>query len=90
MDFPSDLPWMIYYRMPSGVVRSTLPRKSVEFLGSSGATNAAVICPTIPLGADAWSMPGSDDWRPIDTIPQHWLPYLSRKRGTPHDGRSPN
>jgi hypothetical protein len=97
-EFPPDLPHVLHYRLPSAVrckgamydsgitVRVALPRTSVQFLGSSGISNAQQVCPTIPPGADAWRVPGGD-WQPMNTIPLAWKPFLERQRGSEMDPR---
>jgi hypothetical protein len=88
IEFPADLPGIMWYRV--GVTaRSTLPRNPVESVSSSGATNAALVCPQIPVGADAWRADPNDSWKPLGLLPPAWLPFLNRKRGTPMDARRP-
>jgi hypothetical protein len=65
----------------------TLCRQPVRFVGSSGTTNAATICPRIPSGCDGWRRAGENDWRELKTIPPHWMPFLNRERGTELDPR---
>jgi hypothetical protein len=85
MTFPPDLPWLIEYRLDFAVL-TAMPRKPVEFIGSSGATNAAQVCPRIPYGARAWRVPGGP-WRPLSEMPKDWLPFVNRERGTEMDPR---
>lgn len=85
MSLPADLPDILYYRV-GRTVRVTLPRRPVEYVSTSGVTNAHQVCPQIPYGADAWQVAGGP-WRPLSEIPAHWLPYLQRERGTAHDSR---
>ncbi len=85
MKFPDDLPELVEYRI--GVtVRGTLCRRPVRFIGSNGATDSPQVCPQIPIGTDAWRLPGGD-WKPLEAIPKHWMPFLDRERGTEMDPR---
>jgi hypothetical protein len=97
-DIPLDLPEVLHYRLPSSkrlsgtfdrgvTVRVALPRTPVRFIGSSGVSDAAQVCPTIPPGADAWRVPGGV-WRPLATLPAAWKPFLDRKRGSELDPRT--
>jgi hypothetical protein len=97
MEFPSDLPHVLHYRLPSkyrvpgtydcGVtVRVTMPRRAVRFISTSGVSNAPETCPTIPPGADAWRLAGGD-WQPMSAIPPEWMPFLERRRGSEMDPR---
>lgn len=95
-EFPDDLPWVVVYRLgmsrghdgePCPIVKSTLPRRPVSFIGSSGNTDAAMVCPTIPHGCTGWKLLGETEWKPISELPPHWLPFLQRERGTAHDSR---
>ena len=82
MPYPDDLPWWIDYRMPAGPPLPTLPRRLVESVSSSGATNANVVRPHIPVGATAWREVRDGivgPWRPLAEIPLVWLPFLERK-----------
>jgi hypothetical protein len=89
MTLPDDLPHVIDWRMKSrAVVLTSLPRRPVEHTSSNGQTNAAVVRPTIPVGADGWRVRDGDPWRPLDQLPPHWLPFLNRARGTSHDPRA--
>ncbi len=87
MTFPPDLPWIVEYRVGC-TVRGALPRRRVESISSSGETNARIVCPTIPYGADAWRVAGGD-WQPLESIPEAWRPFLMRQRGTLMDPRPP-
>lgn len=94
MKFPDDLPDIIAYRMgppgdPRPIVQYALPRTKIEALGSSGKTNAAEVCPMIPYGAQAWQRVTETEWRPLDTIPKAWLPFLNRSRPSEMDFRKP-
>lgn len=97
--FPDDLPHILHYRLPSktripgtfdrGVtVKITLPRSPVRSISTSGVTNVPEICPTIPVGADAWRVAGGE-WRPMSEIPAAWRPFLDRPRGSEMDYRKP-
>ncbi len=85
-DFPEDLPWIIEYRVGK-MVLTTLPRRPVNFRGSSGTTDASTVRPRIPVGTDAWRVPPSLKWLRLDRLPKHWIPFLQRERGTPMDPR---
>jgi hypothetical protein len=85
---PDDLPCIIEYRCGC-TVRLALPRMPVEAQGSSGKTNQANVCPQIPVGADAWRKVTEAAWRPLHTIPRHWMPFLDRARPGPMDQRKP-
>jgi hypothetical protein len=74
---PDDLPGILYYRVGC-TVRATLPRRPVSYVGSSGATDAAQVCPNIPHGADAWREEPAGAWRPLKELPPAWLPWLNR------------
>jgi hypothetical protein len=86
MTFPPDLPGILYYRV-GGVILTTLPRRPVVYVSSSGATNAAVVRPTIPLGCDAWRADPSGPWLKLDQLPAAWLPFLNRPRNSEMDPR---
>lgn len=88
---PADLPGMLEYRCPTSlgpVVITTLPRRPVESISSSGKTTAVTLHPNIPLGADGWRLATENEWHPMAELPRHWLPYLERQRGTVMDPRS--
>jgi hypothetical protein len=51
--YPDDLPWILEYRVGS-TVRTTLPRRSVAYVASSGVTDAPIVCPQIPVGCSGW------------------------------------
>lgn len=94
MVFPPDLPGIIAYRMgppgaPRPIVQYALPRRKVEYHGSSGKTNSTEVCPRIPRGAQAWQLVTEAEWRPMDTIPLSWLPFLNRERPSEMDPRKP-
>ena len=89
MDFPPDLPHLLQYKT-GNVIRITMPRRAVEFVGGSGATNAMQVCPTIPLGATGWRVKDGEPWKPLAELPKEWLPFLMRRRGTAHDPRPRN
>lgn len=86
MIYPADLPNVIEYRCGK-TVRISLPRQPVKYISTSGNTNAAQICPMIPYGCDGWRLSADKDWRPLKTIPAHWMPFLNRERGTELDPR---
>lgn len=88
MTFPDDLPGILEYRC-GVVIRHALPRTPVETLGSSGKTTAPWVCPTIPIGADAWRLVTETEWHPLDTLPKAWMPFLNRERPSPMDPRQP-
>jgi hypothetical protein len=82
---PDDLPSIIFWRLQAVlkshttiIVLTSLPRRKVESIASSGATNAPIVRPNIPLCADAWRIDSYADWQPLATIPKHWLPFLQR------------
>lgn len=84
--FPADLPWILEYQV-GRTVRMTLPRREVRFVGTSGDTDANEVCPRIPLGATGWRRAGEMEWRGLEEIPRHWLPFLQRERETEMDPR---
>lgn len=86
MVFPDDLPAILEYRLGPVLIRA-LPRRPVAFVGSSGKTNATDICPQIPYGATGWRLVTEEEWRPLETLPASWMPFLNRERGTQHDPR---
>jgi hypothetical protein len=92
MQCPDDLPWMIEYRMngPDEAPRilSALPRRPVRAVGTSGKTDAPIIRPQIPLGANAWRLPGEQDWRPLGALPRHWMPFVNARPSSEKDFRS--
>jgi len=88
--FPDDLPEILFYRLGTAthpVSLPTLPRRPVRYVSSNGQTDAAIVCPRIPYGAQSWRIDPEDEWQPLDTIPKHWLPFLNRERGTEMDPR---
>jgi hypothetical protein len=86
VQFPDDLPLMLEYRVGS-TVRPTLCRRPVRYIGTSGKTDAPMICPRIPRGADAWRRCGETVWYGFEQIPEHWLPFLQRMRESEMDPR---
>lgn len=86
MDFPADLPGILHYRV-GATVRATLPRTPVVYVSSSGSTNAATVCPCIPLGATGWRLAGEREWKPLSALPAAWMPFLNRARGSAMDPR---
>lgn len=97
MIFPADLPEIIHYRLSTPILfpgtfdkgvttRIALPRRPVQFIGSSGVSDAYLVCPIIPPGADAWRLTGGE-WQPLSTIPRTWIPFLNRERGGEMDSR---
>ena len=86
MEYPADLPEIIQYRTGK-ITRTSLCRRPVRYIGTSGCTDAALVCPRIPIGADAWRVQSSDQWRPLSELPEAWLPFLNRERGTEMDPR---
>lgn|SRR5262245_20301956 len=85
-NLPDDLPEIIYWQLDFAVLTS-LPRTPVQYVGSGGATNAAIVRPHIPYGTRAWRESEDGPWRPLKHLPPHWLPFLNRKRGTEMDPR---
>jgi hypothetical protein len=85
MIFPDDLPHILEYRV-GDTIRATLPRRHVEYVSSSGDTNANEICPQIPFGADAVRRIGGP-WRKLSALPKAWLPFLYRQRPSEMDPR---
>jgi len=86
MDFPASLPWMLEYRTGS-VVMTTLCRRPVRFISTSGDTDAKIVTPQIPVGCDGWRRIGETEWHPLSDIPEEWMPFLQRERGTALDPR---
>jgi len=100
MTFPDDLPLVVVYRLGSypdrdrklaPITKCTYPRRPVVSISTSGNTDAAMICPRIPHGCTGWRLltDAEDDWKPVEALPPHWLPFLNRERGTFMDFRSP-
>ncbi len=92
MIFPDGLPFSLEYRMGNfangtPVVRTTLPRRPVSYMGSGGSTDSPTICPRIPFGATAWRRAGETEWRDLKTIPKEWLVFLNRERRSELDPR---
>jgi len=96
MKFPDDLPHMLEYRlggvivggrMTRIVVLPCLPRRPVRYIGTSGKTDAAHVVPRIPVGCTGWRLVGETGWRRLQDLPEHWLPFLDRKRETELDPR---
>lgn len=83
IDFPPTLPGILDYLMASGIVIYALPRRPVMAKGGNGATDAHDVTPRIPCGAVAWRLHDETDWRPMNTLPKQWLPYLNRTKGSP-------
>lgn len=92
MIFPADLPWCVVYRMSRPYepvrTRTALPRRPVAI--ERGRLNTAMVCPQIPFGATGWCLPRETQFRPLSAIPQHWMPFLHRQRGTEMDYRPVN
>ncbi len=86
MNFPADLPEILEYRLGVVLIRA-LPRRPVFYVGSSGKTNATEVCPRIPHGATGWRLTTEEEWKPLDTLPAAWMPFLNRERGTQMDPR---
>lgn len=86
MKFPEDLPEILYWRMGE-CVKPTLCRRPVSYQASSGRTDAPEVCPQIPYGADGWRLSDDEPWRPLSELPQAWLPFLNRPRGSEMDPR---
>jgi hypothetical protein len=86
MNLPDDLPFMIDY-LVGKVVLTTLPRRPVSPISTSGDTDAKIVRPQIPYGTTAWRRTGETVWRSLSAIPKHWLPFLDRQRGTEWDCR---
>ncbi len=86
MTLPDDLPWMIEYRL-KGAILTTLPRRPVRSVGTSGATDAAIVQPQIPFGTLGWRLPGETEWKPLSALPKHWCPFLNRVRPSEWDFR---
>lgn len=93
MTFPDDLPWMVEWRMNGPgerpCVLSSLPRRPVTAQGTSGKTDACIVRPQFPAGANAWRLPGRE-WQSLAAIPKHWMPFLDRKRESALDFRPKN
>lgn len=87
MEFPESLPSILQYQMSSGVTLYALPRRPVETVSSSGKTTASYVNPVVPHGAVAWRLVAEDEWHPLSELPEAWLPFLQRERGTVHDPR---
>lgn len=85
--FPDDLPEILFYRCGNTCL-PTLPRTPVRSVGTSGKTDAAQVCPQIPLGATGWMLSLDTAWRPMSTLPARWMEFLNRKRGSAMDFRS--
>jgi hypothetical protein len=85
MDYPDDLPWIIYWR--TRVPLQSLPRRVVTSISTSGVTDANIVRPQIPYGASGWRLRDDQPWQPMDSLPKHWLPFLDRERGTALDPR---
>jgi hypothetical protein len=75
---------MVSYRVGDMIIHA-LPRRPVQGVGGNGQTDAAVVTPQIPVGADAWR--DGNEWRPLSEIPPAWMPFLNRERGGPMDPR---
>jgi hypothetical protein len=86
MIYPDDLPHMLEYRLEYAVV-TTLCRTPVRSISTSGDTNARIVKPRIPLGCTGWRKVGETTWRPLDTIPPNWMPFLNRERPSEMDPR---
>lgn len=97
IEFPPDLPEIIQYRLRTPILfpgtfdrgvttRVALPRRQVQFIGSSGVSDAYLVCVAIPPGADAWRVPAGD-WQPLSNLPAAWMPFLNRQRGGEMDAR---
>lgn len=86
MTYPDSLPGILFWKV-GATSRTALPRKAIEYLGSSGRTNQHDVCPQIPVGATAWQLATDTHWRPMTTLPKAWLPFLNRERGTALDPR---
>jgi hypothetical protein len=91
VEFPADLPEILCYRLGTyhgqEVILKQLPRTPVHYVGTSGCTNAAQVCPRIPHGATGWKHAGEEGWRELCTLPRHWFPFINRERGTEMDPR---
>jgi len=86
MTYPDDLPHMLEYRVGT-VVLTTLCRRPVEYISTSGDTNADIVRPRIPFGCDGWRRVGTRLWQPLSTLPKEWMPFLNRERPGPLDPR---
>lgn len=86
MNFPDTLPEIIFYRCGK-TSRPALPRRPVKYLRTSGATNAAEVCPQIPLGCTGWRADACGKWRPLSELPKEWMPFLNKMRPGPMDPR---
>ena len=83
---PDDLPFYLEYRVGE-VVLPVLCRRKVETHGSSGKTDACIVHPQIPFGADAVRRVGGP-WRELKDLPKAWMPWLDRARPSPGDPRA--
>lgn len=86
MDFPADLPDILEYKLGDVLIRA-LPRTPIRFQGSGGRTNCTDVCQRIPHGAAGWRLMSEATWRPMATLPPHWMPFLNRKRPSQMDPR---
>lgn len=86
MTLPDDLPGMIEYKVGT-MTLTTLPRRPVQSVGTSGDTDADIVRPMIPYGCTGWRLPQEPDWNPLSSIPAHWMPFLNRKRPSEIDMR---
>jgi hypothetical protein len=75
---PDSLPWMIEWRVGK-VVLTSLPRRAVESISSSGDTNADIVRPQIPMGCTGWRLPDEPEWRKMGELPKEWMPFLNRR-----------
>lgn len=92
MDYPDDLPSLIEYslgQMADGTpkILVAMPRRPIEMRGSSGKHNADIVHPQIPVGTLGWRPMGDTQWYSLESIPEHWLPFLQRERPGPLDPR---
>jgi hypothetical protein len=66
---PDDLPNILYYKCGSTVLVA-LPLHPKNR------------CPRIPVGATGWKLAkeleNGTEWHPLETLPQHWMPFLER------------
>jgi len=74
---PSDLPWVIYWRVGS-VILTSLPHREVRNVGSSGMTDRAIVRPSIPVGATGWRADPWTAWQSMESLPLAWMPWLQR------------
>jgi hypothetical protein len=86
VQFPPTLPHCLEYLCGS-VIRTTLCRTPVSYIGTSGKSNAAIVCPRIPIGATRWRRVGETQWHKWSEVPEEWRPFLQRKRNTVMDPR---